>query len=101
MADPIRRLQKLDTRRVILHTYSRRIRMARFLAPDAERRMQLRLDRRFQDITRERRQLLEIIRSDPVLRTRLQDYEKELTANARTTTLQAQSSKVPKGDRDR
>lgn len=77
MSDPLARLRKIDLRRIILATYSRRIRLARPLAPDAERRMQRRIDAQFNDLTRERRQLLEIIKSDPVLRKRFHDQEDE------------------------
>lgn len=59
----------------MLATYSRRIRLARLLAPDTERRMQKRIDAQFNDLTRERRQLLELIKADPVLRQRLFDQE--------------------------
>lgn len=92
--DPIARIHKLDRRRVILVTYSRRIRLARALAPAAERRMQQRLDARFIAITRERRQLLEIIKADPVLRKRFFDYEEAVLKKNKQTDRNSSSSEL-------
>ncbi len=75
MSDPLARLKTIDRRRVMLATYSRRIRMTRPFAPDAESRMQKRIDAHFNDLTRERRQLVELIKADPALRKRLFDME--------------------------
>ncbi len=86
MSDPLARLKKIDQRRVLLATYSRRIRMVRLFTPDAERRMQKRIDARFNDLTRERRQLVELIKADPVLRQRFFDQE-EAARKAATVKL--------------
>lgn len=86
MSDPLARLKTIDRRRIMLATYSRRIRLTRPLAPETERRMQKRIDARFNDLTRERRQLVELIKADPVLRQRFYDQEeamrKAATSNA-------------------
>ncbi|HEX2842064.1 hypothetical protein [Hyphomicrobium sp.] len=78
MSDPLARLDTIDKKRAKLATYANRIKMARFFAPETERKLQKRIDTRFQDLTRERRQLLELIKADPVLRKRL--FEKEEAA---------------------
>lgn len=92
MSDPLARLLKLDRRRAILYTYSQRIKLARLIAPAAERRMQARINTRFNAITLERRQLLELIKADPVLRKRHFEHEQGLS--------KAQDSKKQK-ERDR
>lgn len=79
MSDPLARLHKLDQRRTILYTYSQRIKLARLFAPATERRMQARISARFHAITLERRQLLELIKADPVLRRRHLDHEQRLS----------------------
>ena len=97
MSDPFARLKTIDRRRLILATYSRRIRMVRALAPDAERRMQKRVELQFNDLTRERRQLLELIKADPVLRKRLFDQEEAARkAAAPKTPDQAPSAAIQK-----
>jgi len=78
MSDPLARLKTIDRRRIMLATYSRRIRLTRPLAPETERRMQKRIDARFNDLTRERRQLVELIKADPVLRQRFYDQEEAM-----------------------
>lgn len=78
MADLLARMRAIDKDRARLLTYSKRIKLARIAAPQLERRVQTNIDRRFNDLTRERRQLLEIIRADPVLRKRFFDYEDSL-----------------------
>lgn len=82
MSDLFTRLRKIDNRRATLNTYAQHIKLARILAPDLERRMQYRIDRRFNDLTRERRQLLELIKADPVLRKRLFDQEEAARKSA-------------------
>jgi hypothetical protein len=96
MSDPLARLKKIDQRRVVLATYSRRIRMVRPLTPESERRMQKRIDTLFNDLTRERRQLVELIKADPVWRQRL--FEQEEVARKAASHKTAAS---PEKERER
>lgn len=103
MSDPFARLKTIDRRRLALATYSRRIRLTRPLAPDAERRMQRRIELQFNDLTRERRQLLELIKADPVLRKRLFEQEEAARnkSNPPPATPQKQHKSTPEKERER
>lgn len=85
MSDPLLRLQQLDRRRHKIHTSAQRAKLGRYLAPALERRIQDNLDRLFKRVTRERNQLLELIKADPVLRKRHHDQEEALRKAAETT----------------
>lgn len=97
MTDPIARLQKLDQRRTILHNYSRKIRLARLVAPALEARMQRRIDARFLEYTRERRQLLELIKANPVLRERLFSLE---TSALKAAGISKQTGHAPPKEKE-
>jgi hypothetical protein len=100
MADPLARLHSIDKSRNKLHTYSQRIKLARFFAPETEAKLQKRIDRKFNDLTRERRQLLEIIKADPILRQRHFDYE-ESVRKAATAGAPPPQARSPVKERDR
>lgn len=95
MSDPFARIKVIDERRLYLATYRRRISMAALIAPNLERRMRARIDQRFNDLSRERQQLLELIKANPVLRKRLYDQD-EAARKAATPT-----SPRPEKERER
>lgn len=95
MTNLIKRLQKIDHRRAMLLTYSRRIKLARPFAREAEQRMQSNIDTQFRSLTRERNQVLELIKADPVMRKELFDLEeavrkKDAVAKAKAEALKEQ-----------
>jgi len=75
MADLIARLDDLDERRTKILTYKNRVRLAGYIMPQTARRLIDGFDERFQRLTVERRQVLELIRANPILRKRLYDRE--------------------------
>lgn len=93
MRDPFARLDIIDYKRAKLYSYSQRIKLARYFAPETEQKLQKRIDMRFQELTRERRQLLELINANPVLRKRLADKD-EAARRAADRPKDAEASKT-------
>lgn len=77
MNDPIARLHVLNKKRLDIHTTRQRAGMAKMIAPALVKRIQAKLDCKFQSLTTEHNQLLELIKADPVLRKRLDEDEKQ------------------------
>lgn len=82
MSDPIARLQFLNKKRLDIHTTRQRAAMAKMIAPALVTRIQAKLDGKFQSLTTEHNQLLELIKADPVLRKRLHEDEKHRVEKA-------------------
>lgn len=76
MSDPIARLVFLNKKRLDVHATWRRVAVAKMIAPALVQRIQAKLDGKFQSLTTEHNQLLELIKADPVLRQKLFDHEK-------------------------
>lgn len=77
-------LEKVDKTRAALQLYARRVKLARWILPDTARRFLQKLDLAFEDATRERRRILELIHADPVSRHRFKEREAAILDEALT-----------------
>lgn len=90
MADLIQELERLDRRRAETYYYGGKARALGLIAPGLAGKIIAGLDQRFQDLTRQREQVLQLIWADPVLRLKMREREKATIEEAHRRDLAAE-----------
>lgn len=80
--DLLKELERVDQNRARLQIYIRRIEKARWLFPGTVKELVRAYEERFEEVTRERRRVLELIHANPIERERFRSREKALLDKA-------------------
>ncbi len=80
--DLLKELERTDQSRARLQLYIRRIQKARWLFPGSVKAIVREYEERFEEVTRERRRILELIHANPMERERYRAREKALLDKA-------------------